>query len=136
MGDLIKTFGFSKLGDIFTTYLNNTAAAVRNSGTQKVQEIVESLKSSDRSEFLEQIISKLKDNYNLEKKGYNYRICCLHTYSAIMPYMDKDQITANIVPILKKASVDKIPNVKFCVARLIKDRKNCIDPNVFSNHLV
>ena len=48
MGDLIKTFGFSKLGDIFTTYLNNTAAAVRNSGTQKVQEIVESLKSSDR----------------------------------------------------------------------------------------
>lgn len=94
IGDLIKMFGYDvykdKLSDIFVTYLNNTAAAVRNSGTQKVQEIVESLKGPQRLEFLDHIVLKLKENYSLEKKGYNYRICCLHTYSAVMPFMDKD----------------------------------------------
>lgn len=57
--------------------------------------------------------------YNEEKKGYNYRMCCLYSLAAVMPNVRPEEISSSIVPIFKRACEDDIPNVKFCVARVI-----------------
>jgi hypothetical protein len=54
---------------------------------------------------------------------------------AMMPYMMKEQISEHIVPVFAKACKDDIPNVKFCVARVIHACREWIDTNVFSNQL-
>ena len=60
-------------------------------------------------------------------------MCCLNSLAAVMPYTSKEIITQQVVPILIKACKDDIPNVKFCVAKVIAANKTYIDPNVFSN---
>jgi len=29
-------------------------------------------------------------HYSVDKKGYNYRMCCLYSLAAVMPYIMKD----------------------------------------------
>jgi hypothetical protein len=53
-----------------------------------------------------------------------------------MGYMDKEFVTLNVVPIFIKAMKDDIPNVQFCISRILTDKKALIDANVFSNQLV
>jgi len=55
-------------------------------------------------------------HYSVDKKGYNYRMCCLYSLSAVMPFLSNPQISQNIIPIFVQATKDDIPNVKFCVA--------------------
>lgn len=81
-------------------------------------------------------IPVVKTHYTVDKKGYNYRMCCLNSLAAIMPYIMKDQITEHAVPIFLKATKDDIPNVKFCVSKIIDKQRQYIDQNVFSNQLV
>ena len=47
-------------------------------------------------------------------------MACIMSLSAVMPVLQKDQVTEKIVPTLAAATADKIPNVQFCVARVIK----------------
>ena len=44
-------------------------------------------------------------------------------------------MTEHIVPTIVKATSDSIPNVKFCVARVIKANKAYFDPQVFSSEI-
>ena len=69
----------------------------------------------------------------MDKKGYNYRMCCLNSLAVVMPYTPKDSITQHIIPVFVKAAKDDIPNVKFCMSKLITANKQYIDANVFSN---
>lgn len=39
------------------------------------------------------------------------------------------------MPIFIKACNDDIPNVQFCVARVINEKRSFIDGNVFSNQI-
>jgi len=78
----------------------------------------------------------VKDQFKVDKKGYNYRICCLYSLAAVMPYLMKDQIAQHIVPQLVNATKDDIPNVKFCVSKIITGNRQYIDPNIFNNQLV
>ena len=48
----------------------------------------------------------------------------------------KDQITQHIIPIFLKATKDDIPNVRFCVCRILSETKSLIDTTVFANQLV
>jgi hypothetical protein len=84
------------------------------------------------TEFIPVVIN----HYTIDKKGYNYRMCCLNSLAAVMPYVMKDQITQHIIPIFLKATKDDIPNVKFCVSKIIAKAKSLIDTNVFSSQLV
>jgi hypothetical protein len=84
------------------------------------------------TEFIPVVIN----HYTIDKKGYNYRMCCLNSLAAVMPYVMKDQITQHIIPIFLKATKDDIPNVKFCVSKIIAKSKSLIDTNVFSSQLV
>tara|TARA_B110000285_G_C14839971_1_gene474893 strand:+ start:328 stop:657 length:330 start_codon:yes stop_codon:yes gene_type:complete len=76
------------------------------------------------------------NHYTVDKKGYNYRMCCLYSLCAVMPYVMKDQITQHIIPIFLKATKDDIPNVKFCVSKIIAQTRQYIDTTVFANSLV
>jgi hypothetical protein len=84
------------------------------------------------SEYVPVVIN----HYTVDKKGYNYRMCCLNSLSAVMPFIMKDQITQHIIPIFLKATKDDIPNVKFCVSKIIYNQRQFIDANVFSNQLM
>ena len=65
----------------------------------------------------------VNQHYTVDKKGYNYRMCCLNSLAAVMPYVMKDQVTQHIVPMLIKGSKDDIPNVKFCVSKIIYSKR-------------
>lgn len=67
------------------------------------------------------------DQMKVDKKGYNYRICCLYSLAVVMPYLTKEQINALIIPALVASSKDDIPNVKFCVSKIIAKYRNYID---------
>lgn len=51
--------------------------------------------------------------------GYNYRMTALKSLAGVVKYMTKEDITNLVVPLLAKACNDKIPNVQFCVCRVI-----------------
>lgn len=53
-----------------------------------------------------------------------------------MPLIGKDKITELIIPVFLIACKDDIPNVKFTVAKVLADKKQFIDSNVFSSQLV
>lgn len=124
IGDLSKAFGkevFTKhLESIFLSYLTNTAASVREMGIKKAREIGEKFKAEW---IVANFIPKVVENYNIDKQGYNYRMCSLSSLHAVMPYLGKEQISQLLVPIFLKAMKDPIPNVRFCVAKIIHKMK-------------
>ena len=85
--------------------------------------------------IMAEYIPVVNNHYTVDKKGYNYRMCCLNSLAAVMPYIMKDQVTSQVVPIFIKATKDDIPNVKFCVSKIIHAQKQYIDASVFSNQL-
>ena len=112
------------------SYLSNTAAEVRKKGYEKAAEMGERFGNNwIMNEFVPEVLRK----YGEDKKGYNYRMCCIHSLAAVMPFMTKEQITQHVVPTLVTACKDAIPNVKFCAARVINEKRQTIDPHVFSN---
>ena len=58
-----------------------------------------------------EIVVEVFSPYKLDKKGYNFRICCLQSLESVMPYLHKDQITSLVVPLLMEGLKDPIPNV-------------------------
>ena len=77
-------------------------------------------------------ISKCVESYNVDQQGYNYRMCALMSLSVVMPTLQSDQVTEKIVPTFVKATSDPIPNVQFCVAKILKERKSMFDPSVWN----
>lgn len=56
-------------------------------GVQEVAKLAEKFKSSwIENEFIPQV----KSMYDEDKKGYNYRMCCISSLAAVMPFMMKD----------------------------------------------
>jgi len=118
------------LHSVFMTYLSNTAASVRQMGIQKSAILANAFKEQW---IMADFIPVVSSHYTGDKKGYNYRMCCLNSLAAVMPYITKEQITQHIVPIFIKAAKDDIPNVKFCMSKIACANKQYIDSNVFSN---
>lgn len=58
------------------TYLTNTAAAVRHKGVQKAAELA---KVFSNDWIMNDFIPEVRDHFGADKKGYNYRICCLNS---------------------------------------------------------
>ena len=118
---------------IFMQYLTNTAASVREMGITKSAEIA---KSFGADWVVTNYIPKVIENFNVEQQGYNYRMCSLRSLAAVMPVLQKDQISEKIVPIFAKAASDPIPNVQFCLSKLIKDNKALFDQSVYNSQIV
>ena len=58
------------------TFLTNTASSVREMGIRKSKEIAEKFKSDW---ILSSFIPKVIESYNVDKQGYNYRMCSLQS---------------------------------------------------------
>jgi hypothetical protein len=114
-------------------YLTNTAASVRAMGIEKSGILAQNFK---QEWIMNEYIPVVVNHYTVDKKGYNYRMCCLYSLAAVMPYVMKDQITQHIIPIFLKATKDDIPNVRFCASKIISNTRNLIDTTAFANQLV
>lgn len=112
------------LAETFMCYLTNTAAAVRYMGIEMSGKLAKAF-SSDW--IVEQYIPRVENHYGQDKKGYNYRMACLYSLSAVLPYTPKDAIQSKMIPIFDKALKDDVPNVKFCMAKIILDNKQYLD---------
>ena len=58
------------------SYLSNTAASVRETGIRKVRELADKYKGDW---VVNSFIPKVNEVYNVDKQGYNYRMCCLQS---------------------------------------------------------
>ena len=63
-------------------------------------------------------------------------MCALESLSVVMPVLNKNNVAEMIVPTLVKACGDRIPNVQFCCARIIKKNKTSIDAETFETKIV
>jgi len=63
-------------------------------------------------------------------------MCALETLSAVMPVLSTEMVTELIVPTVVKACKDRIPNVQFCVARIIKLHVKKFDDDVFVSKIM
>lgn len=111
-----KEIFVKNLQSIFMGYLTNTAASVRQMGIEKSALLAQNFK---QDWIMDSYIPTVSQHYSVDKKGYNYRMCCLNSLAAVMPFITKDQTTQHIIPIFVKATKDDIPNVKFCVSKII-----------------
>ena len=93
--ELIADLGFlfgrdvfiKSLQSMFLSYLSNTAAEVRKKGYEKAALMGEAFGNEwIMNEFIPEVLKK----YGEDKKGYNYRMCCLLSLAAVMPYMTKE----------------------------------------------
>ena len=82
------------------------------------------------------MIPKVVESYNIDQQGYNYRMCALETLAAVLPSVHSQVISDKIVPIFTKACTDRIPNVQFCVARILQANCTLIDVNAFNSQIL
>ena len=97
-------------------------------GVQKVEILAESF---GEAWITSSLIPKVVETYNVEQQGFNYRMTALETLSSAMSHLSREMITEMIVPTIVKACGDRVPNVQFCVARIIKKQRARFDPSVF-----
>lgn len=94
IADLAIIFGketyCKHLQSIFMGYLTSTAASVRQMGIAKSSILAAAFKADW---VMNEYIPVVTNHFNVDKKGYNYRMCCLNSLAAVMPYILKDQIT-------------------------------------------
>lgn len=57
--------------------------------------------------------------FNLEKKGYNFRISSLNSLAAVIEFLTPEDLSGLVIPILLKAMKDNIPNVRFTVPKIL-----------------
>lgn len=114
------------------TYLVNTAASVRNMGVEKAGALA---KAFGAGWVIESFIPKVVESFNVEQQGFNYKMCAIESLAAVIPALDSAQIDQHIVPTFLKAADDKIPNVAFCLCRVVKTHKTSFDAQTFSGKL-
>lgn len=73
-----------QLSNIFMGYLTNTAASVRQMGIQKSSTLAMKF---GQDWVMSDYIPVVNNHYNVDKKGYNYRMCCLSSAASVMPYI-------------------------------------------------
>lgn len=110
----------------------NTAAAVRKKGVHKSGQLGQKYGANW---IMSEFIPVVKSLYKMEKRGYNYRICCLQSAEAVMPYLSKPQIQEVVIPLLLDALSDPIPNVTFSALKIIIKNTQYIDEQAFASQL-
>jgi len=112
VGDLAVKFGkdaYNKhLEALFSSYLTNTAAAVREMGIQKAQQIGQAFGSAWIADFF---VPKVVKTYEEDQMGYNFRVTAIKSLAVVLKYMNKDDISNIVIPVFLKATNDKVPNV-------------------------
>lgn len=136
LGDLSISLGLTtyqkSLESTFMKFLDNSNSSVRSMGVTKM----EAMAKSFGSEWVLQILPKIKAKMHEAEVGYSYRMTVLKALAALMPKMTKEQILEHVLPIFKVSMHDQIPNVKFCVCRIIKENIKNFDSEDFDRELL
>jgi len=124
IGNLSVKFGREVYKDkfeaVYMSYLNNTAAAVRETGIIQAEYMG---KKFGADWIISNYLPKVVENYNIEKHPYNYRMSCLNSMASMMPLLRADMISEFIVPTLVAGCADKVPNVQFCAGKIIRKHR-------------
>jgi serine/threonine-protein phosphatase 2A regulatory subunit A len=112
------------LDPIFSVFYMDNAYTVRELGIEKLALMAQEFKADW---ILGTIIPKLKEVYDMPKQGYLYRMTVISSFVSIIPFLNKEQSTALIAPILIKAMKDIVPNVRFCALKIIKKASKYMD---------
>ena len=102
-------------------------------GVRKAKELADKYKGDW---IISTFIPKVVETYNIDKQGYNYRMCCLQSLHQILPHLSKDQTASLVIPIFVKAMKDPIPNVRFTVAKILQKAKQQIDGGTFASQIL
>lgn len=137
VGDLAVKFGkdayMKHLEALFSSYLTNTAAAVREMGIQKAESVAKAFGSTW---IADHFVPKVVKTYEEDQMGYNFRMTAIKSLAVVMKYMNKDDITNSVIPVFIKATNDKVPNVQFMVCQILTQNKQFIDKSVFEGQVV
>ena len=60
-------------------------------------------------------------------------MCAIKSLAAVMPVLQKEEISDKIIPTFVKACGDTVPNVQFTVAKLIHEHKSKFDQAVYNS---
>jgi serine/threonine-protein phosphatase 2A regulatory subunit A len=136
MGDLAMTLGITTyqkhIESTFMTFLENSNSSVRGVGVAKLEQMGKAFGTG----WVLDIIHKIKAKLNEAEVGYSYRITVLKALAALMPKLSQEQVNEHILEVFKNSLHDKIPNVKFCVCKIIKENMKYIDPASFERDLL
>ena len=77
-------------------------------------------------------VPAIETKYKEDKVAFHYRMACLMSLSSVMHALKKDQIVEKIVPVFETAAKDHVPNVRFALARILKEQKHLIPQEVWS----
>ena len=58
---------------------------------------------------------------------YKYDLALSLQVQAIVPLLTKDQIVHNVLNIFLNAALDQVPNVRFGIAKILKEVANLVD---------
>lgn len=112
LGKILGRQGFSEtLEEIFLSFFSDKAAAIRNLGVEKSGELADIFGPEWVSEKL---LPKAFENYHNEEQGYLYRMCSLMTFEKVIKHISESDLKTKFIPLLLKASEEKVPNVRFC----------------------
>lgn len=106
---------------------------MRDTGVRKAKELAEKFKIDW---VMQSFVPRIIENYNVDKQGYNYRMCCLQSLAQVVPLMSKEQVATHVLPIFLKAMKDPIPNVRFTIAKIIQKTKSQIDASIVSSQIM
>jgi serine/threonine-protein phosphatase 2A regulatory subunit A len=120
-----------KLESLFISSLSDSVHNVRLAAIEKHKEIAQLF---GQQWTVSHLVPKLTDQYS-QNSGYSHRVTTLLVLSQILHVMTVDQIVQLIVPLLVKATLDTVLNVRFCACQQIEKMltsRNDIDPSVIS----
>ena len=62
-------------------------------------------------------------------------MCAIKSLAAVMPVLQKEEISDKIIPTFVKACGDSVPNVQFTVAKLIHMHKSMFDQGAYNSQI-
>ena len=130
IGIILGKQGFADtLEEIFLSFFSDKAAAIREKGIEKSVQLANAFGSDWVSEKL---LPKAFENYHNEEQGYLYRMSSLIMFEKVIKFISESDIKNKFIPLLLKASEEKVPNIRFWCARAIFNIK-AITKRVFDD---
>mmetsp|Transcript_12203 Transcript_12203/g.29007 ORF Transcript_12203/g.29007 Transcript_12203/m.29007 type:complete len:590 (+) Transcript_12203:53-1822(+) len=107
----------TKLQGLFLGFLADSVHAVRLAAVDNVEPIAKAFGATWTAEhFMPKLLEQ-----NSATQSYLNRLTSLHALSKVSCVLSADQVAQLVVPVLVEAMKDKVPNVKFCSCRIIKE---------------
>ncbi|KAA3459764.1 Armadillo-like helical [Gossypium australe] len=116
-----------KLGALCMQWLKDKVYSIRDAAANNVKRLAEEF-GPDWA--MQHIVPQVLDMIN--NPHYLYRMTILHAVSLLAPVMGKDITCSKLLPVVINASKDRVPNIKFNVAKVLQSLIPIVDQSVNS----